>query len=228
LAAHLADLPPADAHRITGHDYWSAREALLAAHVPVVPARRAATRAEALAFGDELGYPLVLKAIGAEHKSDVGGVILDVGDAASLASAYDGLVRRLSPASVSVERMVPPATGVELIIGCRWDERFGPVALAGMGGVYAEVLQDVECALAPVSETTAGLLLDRLRGAPLLRGARGRPVLDRAAACRAIASLSSFAAAHPEVCEIEANPLLVLADGAVALDARIVLAEGSG
>jgi acetate---CoA ligase (ADP-forming) len=105
----------------------------------------------------------------------------------------------------------------------RRDARFGPVALVGLGGLYTEVLRDVAVALAPVDERTARELLLSLRASRLLRGARGRPAADLAAAAAAVAAVSRVAAAHPEIAEIEVNPLLALPDGALGLDARIVL-----
>src|SRR5262249_20875135 len=116
------------------------------------------------------------------------------------------------------------ADGVELLLGVRWDERFGPIALAGLGGIYTEVIADVAVALAPVNEEQAIELLAGLRAWPLLRGARGRPALDVDGAARALAALSAVAAAHPEIRELEINPLLVLSDGVLALDARAVVA----
>jgi hypothetical protein len=115
-----------------------------------------------------------------------------------------------------------------VIIGCRQDPRFGPVALAGLGGVEAELFGDVLLALAPLDEAAAERLLRRLRSAPLFAGFRGRPCVDLAAAGRALAALSAFAAAHPEVAEVEVNPLLVLPSGVLGLDARVVLGRDSG
>ena len=115
------------------------------------------------------------------------------------------------------------ADGVELIVGARRDPSLGPVALAGLGGLYTEVLADGAVALAPLGEAEAEVLLRSLRAAPLLAGARGRPPLDVEAAARAAAALSRVAAERPEIAEIEINPLLVLPDGALALDARVVL-----
>ncbi len=125
----------------------------------------------------------------------------------------------------SVEQAALLERGVELIIGVRRDVRFGPIALVGIGGVYAELLSDVAVALAPVEEADAEELLRSLKGAPLLLGARGRPPLDLAAAAGATAALTRLAAAHPEIEEIEINPLLVTPDGALGLDARVVLGE---
>jgi succinyl-CoA synthetase beta subunit len=134
------------------------------------------------------------------------------------------MLARLAPSALTVECMAPVADGVEVIVGCRQDPRFGPVVLVGLGGVYTEILKDAAVALAPVEADQAERLLASLRGASLLYGARGRPRLDVGAAARVAAALSRFAAAHPEVAEVEVNPLLVTPTAAVALDARIVLA----
>lgn len=183
---------------------------------------------EASAAAADLGYPVVVKALGVLHKSDVGGVCLDLADAAAVTSAVARMASRLGVTAVAVERMAPVSDGVELIVGCRRDPLFGPVLLVGLGGIHAELLADVRAALAPVDESRAEGLLRRLRGAPLLAGSRGRQTLDIAAAARAAAALSRFAAAHPEIVEVEANPLLVLPRGALALDARIIVDRASG
>jgi hypothetical protein len=113
---------------------------------------------------------------------------------------------------------------VELIVGGKRDPRFGPLVLVGLGGVLAEVLDDVAVALAPVAEAEAEWLVRSLHGAAVLAGVRGRPAVDIAAAARAVAALSRAFAACPALEELDVNPLLVLPDGAVALDARTVLA----
>lgn len=118
--------------------------------------------------------------------------------------------------------MADLASGIELIVGARWDSRFGPTVLVGMGGTATEVLRDVRVALAPIDETAATRMIERLRTAPLLYGHRGKPAVDVAAAAT-IARFSRYAAAHPEIAELEINPLLVTVSGATALDARIVL-----
>jgi acetate---CoA ligase (ADP-forming) len=121
--------------------------------------------------------------------------------------------------------MADTSGGAELLAGARWDPRFGPVVLVGLGGVHAELFGDVALALAPVSRAQARALLGSLRGAAILAGARGRPALDLDAAGAAVAALSRAAAAHPEIREIEVNPLLVrpAGHGALGLDSRAVL-----
>ncbi len=216
-------LPLPAAALASAPDYWEARELLAAAGLTMVEARRVTGAEEALAAAQELGYPVALKALGHLHKSDAGGVALGLGDAAALLAALVDLEARLAPPACVVERMAALDQGIEFIIGCRRDPQFGPVALVGSGGVYAELLRDTRTALAPLEAGGAQTLLEELRAAPLLTGARGRGALDVVAAATAAAALSRFAAAHPEVAEVEVNPLLVLPSGALALDARIVL-----
>jgi acyl-CoA synthetase (NDP forming) len=220
-----AELPlPAPAPPLTDVGYAAARVALAEAGVPFGEARTAASRDEALAAAAELGYPVVLKALGRLHKSEGGGVVLGLRDEAELAAAFDEIAARLGPASFSVETAHDVAAGFELLAGAKRDPRFGPLVLVAAGGIHAEVLRDTAIALAPVDQAVADELIRSLAAAPLLTGARSRPQLDVAAAAGAVAALSRFAAAHPEVAEVEVNPLLVRDKGAVGLDARIVLA----
>ena len=174
------------------------------------------------------GFPLVLKALGSVHKSDSGGVVLGLADAASAQASYDDLVRRLDPPAVSVEAMADLSAGVEVIAGCVRDPTYGPVLMVGLGGIHAEVLADIACALAPASPERVEVMLRSLRGAPILLGARGRAPIDLEALAASISSISRVAAAHPEIAELEVNPLLADPRGAVALDARVVLGGQAG
>ena len=218
----IPSLPPA-APPMDGAGYSDARAALAAAGVPFGEARPAHDANAALAVAAELGYPVVLKALGALHKSDSGGVVLGLRDADELGAA----VERLAAAAYSVEAAENTAAGLELLVGARRDPRFGAVVVVGAGGTYTELFRDTVVALAPVDVPGAEVLLRSLACAPLLSGARGRPPLDVAAAASAVAALSQFAASHPEIAEVEVNPLLVREAGAVGLDARIVLAAQS-
>lgn len=223
--AALLEVPelPAPAAPVGGEpDYFGARELLAEAGIPFAEARQAAGVREALAAGGELGYPVVLKAIGRLHKSDAGGVAVGLADPEELAEALTRMDGALAPSSYSVERLAPVSAGIELIVGVKRDPRFGPVLLVGAGGLYAQVVGDVAVALAPASEAAAEALFRSLRIAPLLDGARGRPAVNLPAAARAAAGLSRIAAEHPEIAELEVNPLLVTPDGALGLDARIV------
>jgi acyl-CoA synthetase (NDP forming) len=213
--------PPAE-EPVPGAGYAEARAALAAAGVRF-GSSSIVSRDEVLDAAEKLGYPVVLKALGAVHKSDAGGVVLGLGDAFELARAME----HLKAESYAVEAFEDTAAGVELLVGARWDPRFGAVVVVGAGGVHAELFRDTASALAPVDVDGAEELVWRLRCAPLLAGSRGRPVMDVRAAAEAIAALSRFAAAHPELAELEVNPLLVRRVGAVGLDARFV-PRGSG
>ncbi len=232
--AHLACLPdthglevPAlgeTAAPIGASGYFEARELLAESGLAFAAARRAASVDEARAAAADLGYPVVLKALGLLHKSDAGGVALGLCNDGAVAAAAADMHERLTPLGYSVEAMVPTDGGVELVVGCRRDPRFGPLVLVGLGGIYAELLHDVRLALAPAGADELEALLLSLRGAGVLSGARGRAPVDVRAAAEAAAALSRVAAAHPEIAEIEINPLLVTRSAAVGLDARIVLA----
>jgi acyl-CoA synthetase (NDP forming) len=214
----IPSLPEA-APPVTDVGYAAARRALAAAGVPFGAARTTGSREEAVAAAAELGYPVVLKALGSLHKSDAGGVAVGLADE----SALEGALDRMAASSYSVEAMEDTAAGVELLVGARRDPRFGAVVVVGAGGVHAELFRDTASALAPVGADDAERLIRRLACAPLLDGARGRPRLDVRAAAEAVAALSRFAAAHPELAELEVNPLLVREHRAVGLDARFVL-----
>lgn len=233
----VSDLPPAEPP-ISGEGYWVARDAIACAGVPMTKSRRIRPAdgvtsllaiERAIAAAEDVGYPVALKATSLLHKSDAGGVLLDIQNLEALAEAVKDLRKRLGHEAdeLAVEQMLPVSAGLELILGCHWDARFGPMITVGMGGLYAEILADTQTALAPIDAPMAMELLEGLRGAPLLHGARGRPELDRRAAANAAAALSRFAAAHPEVAAVEVNPLLVLPEGALGLDARLVLSDES-
>ena len=157
------------------------------------------------------------------HKSDAGGVRVGLADAADLRAAALDMLERLSPEQLFVERTADVRDGVELVIGATRDARFGAVVLVGLGGILVETLRDTALALAPLDAAAAERLLRSLRAAPVLDGVRGRPAVDVAAAARAVVALGAAMAAHPEIAELEVNPLLVTPHGAVALDARIAL-----
>ena len=213
---------PAPAEPAPGTGYLAARELLRAGGVPFVEAEEVAGADEALAAAGRIGYPVVLKALGAEHKSDGGGVVLGLGTPDALAAAVSDLAARLAPPSFSVERMVVAPVAAELVCGVIWDARFGPVALVGGGGTAVELLDDVVLALAPLTSAEAEGALRRLRTFALFDGYRGRPPLAVGAAAEAIAALTRVAAAHPELAEVEVNPLLVTPDFALALDAHTI------
>ncbi|MFB7252682.1 acetate--CoA ligase family protein [Streptomyces nojiriensis] len=215
-------LPPAAAP-LAEPGYHGVRALLATAGVPFPGAREITDEAGLLAAAAEFDGPYVLKALHVLHKSDAGGVVLRLADREALLAAYREMHARLGAPAYSVEAMADLTDGIELIVGVNQDPRFGPVALVGLGGVLTESLRDVAFALAPVPARRAEALLRGLRSAALLDGVRGRPAVDVAAAAAVIERITAVAAAHPEIAELEVNPLLVRPDGALALDARAVL-----
>ncbi|MCH6468906.1 acetate--CoA ligase family protein [Sinomonas terrae] len=223
-----APRPPAEvpaALPAVSDSYWEARELLAGAGLPYPAAEMVGSADDAVAAAERAGYPVVLKAMGLLHKSDAGGVALGLKDAVALRAAYAGMDGRLAAPAYCVEAMADLTDGVELIVGVQTDPRFGPVAMVGLGGIMTEVLEDVAFALAPIDAESARELLESLHAAAILHGVRGRPAVDLDAAAAAIASVTELAAAHPEIAELEVNPLLATPSGALGLDARIVLAH---
>jgi acyl-CoA synthetase (NDP forming) len=182
----------------------------------------AESAAEAAAVARRLGYPVALKtAEGVAHKSDVGGVSLGLRDETALTHAYAAMAARLGGRTL-VARMVE-GTRVEMILGLVRDADFGPVVLIGSGGIHAEILRDVVHARPPFDAAEARRLIDRLRLRPLLDAVRGRPAVDIAAFCAAAARFSVLAASLGDRLEnIDVNPVLVLPEGCVAVDALVV------
>jgi acyl-CoA synthetase (NDP forming) len=190
--------------------------------IPVARAVRAASKDAALQAATEIGYPVVLKTAepGIEHKSEVGGVVLDLGDPEALEIAYDDLERRLG-SLVSVSRRVPE--GVEIALGAIRDPQFGSYVMVAAGGVLIELLADSAVSLAPIDEKGAERLLRSLKARRLLDGLRGKPPADVASLCGAIACLSVLADDLGEGLEqLDINPVIVSRDGCVAVDALVI------
>jgi acyl-CoA synthetase (NDP forming) len=195
--------------------------------VPAIACQEASSREEATAAAEALGYPAVLKTAEPHiaHKTEQGGVHLGLRDADAVAKAYGDLAERLGPRVLVAEMARGPA--VEMILGLVRDATFGPIVVIGIGGIHAEVLEDVVFALPPFGPETARRLVDRLRLRPLLDGARGARPADLAAFCRAAAHFSVLAAVLGDRLEsLDVNPVLVRPDGCVAIDAFVKPAEG--
>lgn len=221
---------PCAATPVTDASYDGARKLFAAAGVSFAATRtvRDPAELEAAFVAEGMTFPLVLKAMGRLHKSEGGGVVLGLRDRDAARSAYTTMMTRLDPPAVSVESMLDTLRGVEVIVGCVRDPRFGPVVMVGLGGVFAEVLSDTALAIAPVSAAGARRLLLTLRAAPLLLGARGRDPVDLDALSDVVSRVSHVAAAHPELVELELNPIFAGTASVVALDARVVLDASSG
>jgi succinyl-CoA synthetase beta subunit len=196
--------------------------ALLADYgVPVIASRAADDRPGVLRAAEAVGWPVALKtaAAGVAHKSDAGGVRLNLGPL-DLAPAYAEMAGRLGPA-VTVARMAPP--GVELALGVVRDPQFGPLVMVGAGGVLVEILEDRRFGLPPLDETRALNLMGGLRVRRMLDGARGAPPADGVAVTGALVALSRLALDLGDVlAALDVNPLIVGPEGCVAVDALVV------
>jgi acyl-CoA synthetase (NDP forming) len=200
------------------------------AGIPIADAQLAATPEEAVAAARQIGLPVVLKIVSPEisHKSDVGGVKLNLGSEEEVAAAFDEIVeaaRRAQPGAtvlgVSVQKMAQP--GVEVIMGMTKDPQFGPVLMFGLGGVFVEVLKDVAFRIVPLEPRDARQMIRDIQGFPVLEGFRGQEPADLAALEDMLMRLSAFVEEHPEIQELDLNPIFAYKDGALAVDARIVL-----
>ncbi|MBF9069499.1 acetate--CoA ligase family protein [Streptacidiphilus fuscans] len=217
-------LPPHTGDVLTDGGYESTRALLRGYGLAFPEADFVTTADEAAEAARRIGGPVALKAMGLAHKTEAGGVALDLRDEDALRSAFARMRAATGADRYAVEAMVRAPHAVELIAGVRRDAAFGPVAMVGIGGTTAELLSDTALALAPLTPDTARELLLSLHHAPLLTGWRGAPPVALDAAAEAVTALVQAAVDHPEVAELEVNPLLVHPGGAVALDAHAVLA----
>lgn len=204
-------------------DEYASGQLLADFGIPLNPASRASDLDSAVQSAAQLGYPVALKSAqpGLLHKTEQGGVQLNLHSAEELRAAYTAMAARLGP-QVLVSRMVT-GPGVEMMLGVVHDEQFGPLVVMGFGGIHVESLKDVVCALPPFSAKTAQRLVNGLRQRALLDGHRGAPTMDIDAFCAAAERLSQLAAAlGSHIAEIDVNPLLVRPEGCMALDALVI------
>ncbi len=206
----------------------AALEFLAAYRIPTVPGALSRSAEEAVDLARKLGYPVVLKVIAPEwlHKSDKGGVVLNLRSDEEVRRGFNGLQEKLrseTPAAnlegILVQKQ---ARGREILLGVKQDATFGPVVVCGLGGVYTELWRDTAQTLAPVSLGQSHALLSQLRSYRLLTGFRGEPPVDLDAVAQALANLSRLAVEHPELQELDINPLIAAPAGCWAVDARIV------
>ena len=205
---------------------WSAHDAfaLLADYgIAVAPSAVAGDLREALAAADQVGYPVALKTAGVQHKSDVGGVVLGIADAAALSAAYREMADRLGP-EVSVHAMA--GTGVEVSVGVVRDGNFGPLVVVAAGGTHVELLADRAVACPPLVRADALSLLGSLRIAPQLAGWRGDPPVDIDALADAVVGFSALATELGDIIDAaEANPVIAAPAGALAVDALLIVRD---
>jgi len=200
--------------------------------IKVTKAEPAASVDEAVAIAERQGYPVVLKILSPQitHKTDVGGVALNIRNEEGLRLAHAEMMesaRQKRPDAeilgVTVQRMIALDTGVELIVGMKKDATFGAVMMVGAGGITAELYRDRALALPPLNERLARRMLESLRSGPLLNGYRGKPVANVPKLIEVLIRLSYLTAHHPEIREFDVNPLFVSGDEAIALDGRVVV-----
>jgi len=206
------------------------KELLKKAGIPVVEAKLARSKKEAVSISKEMGFPVVLKISSSDvvHKSDSGGVKLGLANAAQVGKAYSEIISSVKQAypeaqiqGVSVQPMAPP--GVEVIAGMSKDPQFGPVLMFGLGGILVEVLKDVSFRIVPVTERDAREMIREIKGYPILEGYRGQKPASIPALERLIVNLSQFVEKNPQIKELDLNPVFAYSDKAVAVDARIIL-----
>ena len=205
--------------------------------IPTVSSALAHTVEEAQSAAEEMGYPVAIKIVAGKisHKSDVGGVQLNLRNPAALAAAFDDMLSRIQVAYPDAEIdgvLVQPMVtgGQELILGGRQDPQFGPVVLVGLGGIFVEILEEVAIRVAPVNRREAEEMVESLRGAAILKGARGHKPADIPALVEALQHLSQLLVDFPEIKEVDINPLRLFhaGEGCRALDARVITVPSGG
>ncbi len=210
------------------------KELLKEAGIPVVEAKLARTKAEAIALSKKSGFPVVLKVMSPEivHKSDIGGVKLGLQNAAQVGRAYSEIivsVKKNFPKAkiqgVSIQRMARP--GVEVIIGMTKDAQFGPVLMFGLGGILVEVLKDVAFKIVPLTKRDAHEMIREIKGYPVLEGYRGQEPADIPFLESLLLKVSDFVDKNSEIKELDLNPIFAYKDKAVAVDARVILEPAS-
>lgn len=207
------------------------KQILAEAGIPVAAAQLATTADEAATLAEKAGLPAVLKIVSPDitHKSDTGGVKVGLASAEDVKQAFDEIVAAAKKADpkaridgVAVQKMAP--AGTEVIVGMSKDPQFGPVMMFGLGGIFVEVLKDVAFRIVPLELKDAKQMVREIKGFPVLEGVRGQPPADLAALEGLILKVSEFVDSHPEIEELDLNPVFASADGVIAVDARIVIA----
>ena len=209
-----------------------AKELLMEAGISVVDTKLATSKEEVISISQQLGFPVVLKIASPDvvHKSDAGGVKLDLKTAKQAGKAYDDILKAIKKQypeakiqGVSVQKMARP--GVEVIIGMSKDAQFGPVLMFGLGGILVEILKDVSFRIVPLTKRDAKEMIREIKGYPLLEGYRGQEPVDVNNLEELVLKVSNFVEQTPEVDELDLNPIFAYSDGAVAVDARVILEE---
>lgn len=207
--------------RIEGNGYISpehVHELLECAGIPMVPELVSADKAELEAFAEKVGYPVVAKVVGPVHKSDVGGVALNIKTSSHLEYEFDRMMQIEGAKGVMVQKML---RGRELFIGAKYEPRFGHIVLCGLGGIFVEVLKDVSSGLAPLSYDEAYSMIRSLRAYKIIRGTRGQKGVNEKKYAEIIVCLSTLLRFATEIKEMDINPLLADENDIIAVDARM-------
>jgi acyl-CoA synthetase (NDP forming) len=198
--------------------------------IPVTKFLVAKTAEEAVRFAEKIGYPLVMKIVSPDvvHKFDVGGVMINLKTPKEIESAYKKIlasVKKHNPKArivgVTVQEMAPEST--EVIVGAIKDPQFGQTLMFGLGGIFVEILKDVTFRIAPITEQEAKDMITEVKAYPLLQGYRGTPPADTDAIVKILLATSKLMMDHPEIKELDLNPVMVYQKGAKTVDARIIL-----
>ncbi|MBW6462121.1 MAG: acetate--CoA ligase family protein [DPANN group archaeon] len=186
-------------------------------------------RHEASVYAERIGYPVVMKVMSSDivHKTDSGGVVLNIHDSDDVLRAYDLIIKNVSKSNphakiegVIVEEQV---AGHEIIVGAKIDPQFGPVIMVGLGGIFVEVLKDVSFRVVPITEKDADEMIHELKAFSVLEGVRGQPKADISKIIKALVAVSKLVQDNPNIQELDINPLMVDSKRAVAADARIIV-----
>ncbi|HUV81545.1 MAG TPA: acetate--CoA ligase family protein [archaeon] len=208
------------------HDVW---ELLKECQIPVLPNVKASSIEEVVKVSNSLGYPVVMKISSPDisHKSDVGGIILDINSEEEVKNAYRDMMEAVSQKvvdaridGVMLQKMAEP--GIEVIIGVKLDPQFGHVIMFGLGGIFVEIYRDVSFRVTPVNSEMARDMILEIKASPILMGARGRSAADIDAIINVIVKLSEMLEKNPDIVELDINPLIVYEKNAVAVDARML------
>ncbi len=198
--------------------------------IPVTAFRVAKTEEETLKFANDIGYPVVLKIVSPDilHKSDVGGVIINLKNPEEVKDAHRKILSNVKKhkadaeiVGILVQEMAPKST--EVIIGATKDPQFGPALMFGLGGVFVEILEDVTFRIAPITEQDAREMITEVKAYPLLKGYRGQPPADVDTIVSILLKTSKLVTDHQEIKELDLNPIMVYEKGAKTVDARIIL-----
>jgi acetyl-CoA synthetase (ADP-forming) len=198
--------------------------------IPVTKFKLAKNEEEAVKCAATIGFPVVLKIVSPDiiHKSDMGGVIIGIKNQRDVRNSYKQIVRNVKKhnpdakiAGILVQEMAP--SGTEVIVGSIKDPQFGPAIMFGLGGVFVEVLKDVTFRIAPITEDEASEMISEVKAYPLLKGYRNTPPADLKAITKILVNTSKLVMDHPEIKELDLNPIMVYEKGAKTVDARIIL-----